>query len=31
MGKVENTFKWCLKQGEVGGKHKGLKKIRKAI
>lgn len=24
MGRVENTFQWCLKQGE---KHKGLKKI----
>ena len=28
MGRVENTFKWCLKQGEKGKKHKGLKKIK---
>lgn len=27
MGRVEDTFQWCLKQGEKGKKHKGLKKI----
>ncbi|MBN4049203.1 HEPN domain-containing protein [archaeon AH-315-M20] len=27
MGKVEDTFQWCLKQGEKEEKHKGLKKI----
>ncbi len=27
MGKVENVFQWCLKQGEKGEKHKGLKKL----
>lgn len=29
MGKVENIFHWCLKQGEKGEKHKGLKKLEK--
>ena len=28
MGKIENTFQWCLKQGNKGDKHKGLKKIK---
>ena len=28
MGRVEDTFKWCLKQGEKGDKHKGLRKIQ---
>ncbi|MBU2637872.1 MAG: HEPN domain-containing protein [Nanoarchaeota archaeon] len=28
MGKVENKFQWCLKKGETGDKHKGLKKIK---
>lgn len=28
MGKVEDSFEWCLKQGEKGKKHKGLKKIK---
>lgn len=27
MGRIDDTFKWCLKQGEKGEKHKGLKKI----
>ncbi|MDP3640468.1 MAG: HEPN domain-containing protein [Nanoarchaeota archaeon] len=27
MAKIENVFSWCLKQGEKGDKHKGLKKI----
>jgi uncharacterized protein (UPF0332 family) len=27
MGKNEKTFHWCLKLGEKGEKHKGLKKI----
>lgn len=28
MGKVENVFQWCLRQGEKGGgKHKGLRKL----
>ena len=27
MGRIENTFEWCVKQGEKGKKHKGLKKI----
>ncbi len=26
MGRIENTFAWCLRQGERGVKHKGLKK-----
>lgn len=29
MGRVENVFHWCLKQGEKGKKHKGLKKLEK--
>lgn len=29
MGKVEKVFNWCLKQGEKGEKHKGLKKLEK--
>jgi len=28
MGKVEDKFQWCLKKGEAGNKHKGLKKIK---
>lgn len=28
MGKVEEKFQWCLKKGEAGNKHKGLKKIK---
>ena len=28
MGKIENTFQWCLKQGNKGDKHKGLKQIK---
>ena len=28
MGRVEDTFKWCLEQGKKGEKHKGLKKIK---
>lgn len=28
MGRIENNFKWCLKQGDKGEKHKGLKKIK---
>lgn len=31
MGRVEDTFAWCLKQGEKDPKHKGLKKIEKNI
>lgn len=31
MGRIENNFRWCLKQGEKGRKHKGLKKIGKDI
>ncbi len=27
MTKIENVFYWCLKQGEKGDKHKGLRKI----
>lgn len=27
MAKIENVFYWCLKQGEKGDKHRGLKKI----
>ena len=27
MAKIENVFYWCLKQGEKGDKHKGLRKI----
>ncbi len=27
MAKIENVFYWCMKQGEKGEKHKGLKKI----
>ena len=27
MGRVDDTFAWCLKQGEKGSKHKGLRKI----
>ena len=27
MAKIENVFQWCLKQGEKGEKHKGLKRI----
>ncbi len=30
MGRVENTFNWCLEQGKKkGNEHKGLKKINK--
>lgn len=25
---IKNRFEWCLKQGEKGDKHKGLKKIK---
>lgn len=28
MGKIEDKFKWCLKKGEAGDKHKGLKKTK---
>lgn len=32
MGRVENTFKWCLEQGKKGGEeHKGIVKIKKDI
>ena len=32
MGRVENTFKWCLEQGKKNNEdHKGLKKINKNI
>ncbi len=27
MAKIENVFHWCLKLGEKGEKHKGLKRI----
>jgi len=27
MTKIDNVFHWCLKQGEKGDKHKGLRKI----
>ena len=27
MEKIEKTFHWCLKLGEKGEKHKGLKKL----
>ena len=27
MTKIENVFHWCLKMGEKGDKHKGLKKL----
>ena len=27
MGRVENVFVWCLKQGEKDVKHRGLKRI----
>jgi hypothetical protein len=27
MAKIESVFHWCLKQGEKGDKHKGLRKI----
>ena len=27
MAKIENVFYWCLKQGEKGDKHKGLRKV----
>lgn len=29
MGRVENVFEWCLKQGTKSKKHKGLKKIER--
>ncbi|MBS3176930.1 HEPN domain-containing protein [Candidatus Woesearchaeota archaeon] len=29
MGRVEDTFKWCLVQGQKGDKHKGLRKVEK--
>jgi len=28
MGRVKDTFQWCLKQGDKEKKHKGLKKIK---
>jgi len=28
MARIENVFRWCLKQGEKGEKHKGLRKIK---
>ncbi|MEK6863657.1 MAG: HEPN domain-containing protein [Nanoarchaeota archaeon] len=28
MGKIDDKFQWCLKKGEAGDKHKGLKKIK---
>ncbi len=27
MNRVEKKFRWCLKKGEQGGKHRGLRKI----
>ena len=27
MGRIENTFNWCLEQGKKGEKHRGLKKV----
>ncbi|MDI6738261.1 MAG: HEPN domain-containing protein [Nanoarchaeota archaeon] len=27
MGKIDEKFKWCLKKGETGKNHKGIKKI----
>ena len=27
MEKIEKTFRWCLKLGENGEKHKGIKKV----
>ena len=29
MHRIDNTLNWCLKQGEKGVKHKGLRKIEK--
>ena len=31
MGRVEDTFKWCIKQGEKEGKNKGLKKTEENL
>lgn len=31
MGRIENVFGWCLKQGERGNKHKGLRKIKRDL
>lgn len=31
MGRVDKTFKWCLKRGEKEVKHRGLKKIERDI
>ena len=28
MQKNENTLEWCLKQGEKGGRHRGIRNIR---
>lgn len=28
MGRIDNVFGWCLKQGERGEKHKGIRKIK---
>src|SRR3989338_3832423 len=27
MSRIDDTFNWCLKHGEKGEKHKGLRKI----
>ncbi len=28
MGRIDDKFNWCLKKGDAGDKHKGLKKIK---
>ena len=31
MAKIENVFYWCLKRGEKGDKHKGLRRISPSL